>query len=193
MNNEITAIEFSIHYGDVNTNKFIVVQENSFIKITSPHIARSRYNVLFQMVPAIGKPLVFLRNTYNMFNNLPCYFQYVSNRGNLDSEIAYGQILNFSIVIDKNLPEHCLMTHCRWIPGSAFNTTRPIVVSKRMIKNFPLPPKVLCVCSKDSKPDCYTDTIATVYPGQLLTVMFSLNHTMLHSEEEPSYQIIFLV
>ena len=191
LNTEINAIEFSTHYGDVNTNKFIVVQENSFIKITSPHIARFRYNVLLQMWPAIAKPLVFLHNTYNMFNNLPCYFQYVSNRGNLDSEIAHGQILNFSIVIDKTLPEHCLMTHCRWIPGSAFNTTRPVVVSKRMIKNFPLPPKVLCVCSKDSKLNCYTDTLATVYPGQLLTVMFSLNHTMLYSEEESSYQIIF--
>ena len=190
-NNEINAIAFSTDYGDVNTNKFIVVQENSFIKITRPHIARSRYNVLLQMWPAIMKPEVILHNTYNMFNNLPCYFQYVSNRGNLDSEIANGQILNFSIVIDKDLPERCLMTHCRWIPGSAFNTTRPVVVSKKIIKKFPLPPKVLCVCSNDSKPDCYTDTLATVYPGQLLTVMLSLNHTMLYSKQKPSYQSIF--
>ena len=94
-------------------------------------------------------------------------------------------------MIDEELLAHYLTTQCRWIPGSAFNTTRPIVVNKKMIRDFPLPPKVLCVCSNNSKPDCYTDTLATVYPGQLITVMLSLNRTMLYSKQKPSKQIIF--
>ena len=84
LNNKITAIEFSTHYGDVNTNKFIVVQENSFIKITSPHIARSQHEVWWFDIHAPAK--ANLSNLYNSFNNLPCYFQYFSKRGNLDRE-----------------------------------------------------------------------------------------------------------
>ena len=194
LNNEINAIEFSTDYGDINTNKFIIVQENSFIKITRPHIARSLDEIPPEMWKEILKDATYfvpLNNLYNSFNNLPCYFQYFSKRGNLDREIANGKFSNFSIMIDKDLLAHYLTTQCRWIPGSAFNTTRPVVVNKKMIRDFPLPPKVLCVCSKDSKPDCYTDTLATVYPGQLLTAMLSLNHTMMYPKQKPSYQIIF--
>jgi len=78
------------------------------------------------------------------------------------------------------------MTHCRWLPGTAFNTTRPIDVNKKIVKNFHLPLKVLCVCN-DSKQDYYTDTLATVYPGQSITVMLSVNKTLYRLEKPPYF------
>ena len=74
-----------------------------------------------------------------------------------------------------------LMNHCRWLPGSAFSTTKPIDVNKKLIKNFHLPPKVFCVYLNQKK-DCYVYTLATIYPGQTITVMLSVNKTVLGTE-----------
>ena len=87
--------------------------------------------------------------------------------------------LNYSIEIEQSMSFYCLMNHCRWLPGSAFSTTKPVDVNKKFIKNFHLPPKVLCVCLNNHKQDCYIDTLATVYPGQAITVMLSVNETAL--------------
>ena len=174
-NNGINAFIFSNYYGDSNTNMFIVIEENSFINLTNNEGQSPMRGV------TIG-----LKNKYNILDNLPCYFQYVSQKGNLDDEITSGKHLNFSIEIDKDMSVYYLMTHCRWLPGSAFLTSRPIDVNKRFVKNFHLPPKVLCVCINESGQDCYTDTLATVYPGQSITVMLLINETAIYERNKPT-------
>ena len=169
-NTRVSVFTFSTYYGDGNTNMFIVIKENSFINMTNSKGPSQKKEV-------INATTVILQNEYNIFNNLPCFFQYVSQRGNLDTEISNGGHFNVSIEIDKDMQEYYLMTHCRWLPSSAFTTARPIDINKKLIKNFHVPPKVLCFCLNDSKQDCYTDTIATAYPGQSITVtvMLSVN------------------
>lgn len=90
--------------------------------------------------------------------------------------------MNFSIEVDKDFPINYLMTHCRWLPGSAFSTTQPTVVNRKFIKNFHLPPKVLCICNNNNEKDCYTDTLASVHPGQSITVKLSINETILNDQ-----------
>ena len=174
-NNGINAFTFSNYYGDSNTNMFIVIEENSLINLTN-NGGQS----------PMGGVTIGLKNKYNIFDNLPCYFQYVSQKGNLDDEITNGKHLNFSIEIDKDMSVYYLMTHCRWLPGSTFLTSIPIDVNKRFVKNFHLPPKVLFVCINESEQECYTDTLATVYPGQSITVMLLINETAIYERNEPT-------
>ena len=162
----IVAFSFKTDYGDINTNKFIFVKENSFINMTNIRDMRRSPTLTIGM-----------KNSYNYLNNLPCFFQYISQRGNLDNEMKNAKHLNYSIEINQGMP--ILMNHCRWLSGSAFFTTRPIDVNKEIIKNFHLPAKVLCACIKHNKPNCYADTLALVYPGQSVTVSFAVNETIL--------------
>ena len=73
---------------------------------------------------------------YNILYNVPCYFQYISQRGNLDIEIKNRKFLNYSIEMGKDMSIYYLMTHCRWLSGSAFTTTKPIDVNEKFIKSF---------------------------------------------------------
>ena len=164
----VTAFKFSTDYGDVNTNKFVVIKENSFINMTNN---RSPFEILGL---TIG-----VKNKYNILDNLPCYFQYISQKGNLDNEIKSGKHLSYSIEIDQDMPLYYLLNHCRWLPNSAFFATRPVDVNKNIIRNFHLPSKALCVCQNDNKQNCYIDTLASVYPGQSITVLLSVNDTTL--------------
>jgi len=179
-NNRIAVFSFTTDYGDGNTNKFIVIKKNTFINLTNQMIVR------FFTKKRMCSLTIGLKKTYNYLNNLPCYFQYISKRGNFDNKFTNGNDLKYSIEIDKKMSDYYLMTHCRWLPGTAFNTTRPIDVNKKFVKNFHLKSKGLCICLNDSKQDCYNDTSATVYPGQSITVMLLVNKT-LDQLEKPLY------
>ena len=66
--------------------------------------------------------------------------------------------------------------HCRWLPGSAFSSTKPAEINDRLIKSdLPLRyEKLICHCSYNDT-DCYIRTLATVYPGETLSLPLSLN------------------
>ena len=51
---------------------------------------------------------------------------------NLDAEISNRGHLNISIEIDEDITHYYLLTHCRWLPSSAFITARPIDVSNKI-------------------------------------------------------------
>ena len=174
LNNEINVFLFETNYGNDN-NRFVVIKENTFISMNNDNAS------IVQWYISMSIPLT---HHYNIFDNLPCFFQYISQRGNLDNEISYDQHLNFSVEIDNFMQNRYLLNHCRWLPGSAFTAAKPLDVNKRFINNFQLPPKVVCVCSNGGKQDCYVDTLATAYPGQLITVMLSVNKSAIRSSKE---------
>ena len=69
----------------------------------------------------------------------------------------------------NNLP----LTHCSWLPQSAFNTTMPLEVNKKYIKYIDysktidlLPQRVqkkmMCYCKTDSTYDCYQDVVTSI-------------------------------
>ena len=71
-----------------------------------------------------------------------------------------------------------MIAHCRWIPGSAFNSTKTIDVNSRLINSdFSLVyDKLLCYCHNNRKEDCSTDTLAVVFPGQTISLSLMLNY-----------------
>ena len=146
----------------VKENWFIMFRENTLVNISNnryrPQSLLHEMNVLYPL----------------------CYFQFTSERGNLDSDFANGAPLNYSIVINNDSSAdylHQVMTHCYWISKSAFTTTNPFDVYKRFIEtNQPLThERVICLCNNESNQDCHTDLLGTIYPGQIITRKMALS------------------
>ena len=147
-------------------NMFVVIQEHTSLNMSN--------NTL---------PVQRKQEVQNNIFNLPCFFQYVSKRGNLDKEITNNYSLNYSIVFHNDSSIKDLVTiHCTWLPFSAFNVTRPIVVNKHIIEIYPLVPNnIVCFCFNTNYGNCTTAKLAAVYPGQLISTQLSLNKYYLHA------------
>ena len=117
----------------------------------------------------------------------PCYFQYLSDVPLDDQHSSH----NYSILLDdsnKWLAQHIvknlqlLITHCGWLPGSAFKTAMPLKVNSKYIKyvnqsgiynltsKLIVRKKKLCFCYNATSHDCYKDLLDAVYPGQTMTL-----------------------
>ena len=104
-----------------------------------------------------------------------CPLQYISTRGNLDTEFQMGIKLNFSIKFNNN---HLLaisntdLIHCHWHPSSAFQVSSPLHVNRIFIINDnPLTmqhKKEICLCTNKSV-SCYLEEMGPIYPGQILS------------------------
>ena len=144
---------------------YIIIQENTLINITNN--TYSTIDLHHYKIHAISE------------FTAPCYYQYTAKGQNFDK---ITRKLNFSIVFHNDISISILRTaHCRWIPGSAFNGTKPIDINTRLINSdFPLTyayDRLVCYCFYDKNmPDCYIDILATVYPGQTVSVSLGLNY-----------------
>ena len=145
---------------------YIVVQENTLINMTNNEYTTMKIKT----------------HHYGAYTNFvftaPCYYQYTARGKNLDE---YTGKLNFSIVYHNDRSIRTLMiTHCRWIPGSAFNSTKPIDINSRLINSdFPLEyDKLICYCHDDTTVDCSrsTDTLTAIFPGQTISLSLRLHY-----------------
>ena len=151
-----------------DTEKYFTINENTLINVSSNiyKTPTTTDDIKFSFYP-------------------PCYFQFTSDRGNLDDEFKNGSPLNYSIVISNDSSADYLeqaMIHCYWLPGSAFNTTSPYELYKRFVKTDQPPThgRLLCYCTNDSYQDCHTHVLATIYPGQVIRATLALNKHYLH-------------
>ena len=100
---------------------------------------------------------------------------FVVNKGILDVDL------------DKIFPYFtAAIMRCYWLPQSAFSTAIPLDVYKQFIKQSSnskllhlIREKTLCPCRDEKYPDCNTDELDSVYPGQTLAVSFyeNMNYT----------------
>ena len=160
---------------------YITVQQNTLINMTN-----NKYSTLKQVHLHYYKTHAIYEFT------APCYYQYTAKGQNLDK--ITGK-LNFSILFHNDISISILRTaHCRWLPGSAFNTTKPVDINNRLINSDFLfaYDKLVCYCVYDKVPvvDCYSDTLGNVYLGQTVFVLLGLNYQYKHFT--PSVDIIFL-
>ena len=140
----------------VDHTHYIVVQENTLINMTN-----NEYNALSYLN-------LFYYESYSVSNyTAPCYYQYTMPGGqNLNKRIGE---MNFLILFHNDFSIHELMTaHCRWLPGSAFNSTKPVEINDRLIKgDLPmLHLKLICHFSYNNS-DCYIRTLATASGADL--------------------------
>ena len=122
----------------------------------------------------------------------PCFIQYVSsickNNESLDKEFREGKKLNYSIIFNGNIAEMIYYLdrtiYCQWLPSAAFREVDPKTVNERYVhlinQSSDLVMKdhqSLCLCNVSSpkgQPNCYTDELESVYPGQTIVVYFEL-------------------
>ena len=145
---------------------YIVVQENTFINMTNNEYAT---------IKRIKAAHHYGAYTISNFT-APCYYQYTARGNNFDK---FTGEMNFSIVYHNDISIYTVMTsHCRWIPGSAFNSTKPIDINTRLINSdFPLEyDKIICYCHDNNQENCSTDALAAVFPGQTISLSVMLNY-----------------
>ena len=157
---------------------YVIIQENTLINMTN-----NKYNTIKEIVP-------YYYEGFSISNfTAPCYYQYNGEKQNFDK---VTKTLNFSIVYHEDISIHTIIiTHCRWLPGSVFNSTKPIDVNKRLIKSD-IPSayeKLICSCNNAQEnfiitQDCYADTLATAYPGQTkyLSLAFNIKYYLKFKE-----------
>ena len=127
-------------------------------------------------------------------NYPPCFFQYLKfNTTDTNYSITFNRnmgnfFFSISVLLAKFSAKYLLdvveiglpITHCYWLPYSAFNTTIPLDVNEKYVKfinnSDDLPQmntkKLLCYCIDDVNYDCYKDDLGYLYPGQTATVSF---------------------
>ena len=135
---------------------YIIVQENTLINMSN-----NKYNARDERTYSISE------------FTAPCYYQYTAEGQNFDKIIKK---INISVVFHNDASVYSLRAaHCRWLPNSAFNATKPIDINNALIKtDLSLEyKKIVCYCYNSAQDqDCSTETLATVYPGQ--TIFLSL-------------------
>ena len=159
-------IEFSENVISFSSRaSYIIVKEGTLVNMTS-----NNYSIITKTNPHYYDAYLISNFT------LPCYYQYTAEGQNYDQ---FSEKLNFSIVFHNDIFIHTVMTsHCRWLPGSAFNSTKPIDINKRLIESdFLLAyEKLACYCFCNDTQSCYTETLATAYPGQTISLLLALNY-----------------
>ena len=162
---------------------YIIVQENTLINMTN-----NRYSIM-----TLTKSHYYMAYNYTISNfRAPCYYQYTAGEINFDE---LTEKLNFSVVFHNDISIYTLMTaHCRWLPDSAFNTTKPVDINTRLINSdFPLVyDKLICFCHNDETEDCSADTLAVVFPGQTISLSLMLNYLYRTNFREDSKSLDYI-
>jgi len=119
--------------------------------------------------------------TYPLY--LPCYFQFYGNHT--------GSVNTSKIMIAINTDTHQNMKafnfnlrniNCKWNTDSLYYGSNPLEVYsqhfKLLTKNntFQLfDSGLVCICFDRTHPNCYTNTLQSIFPGQTLKLKMSLN------------------
>ena len=158
-------IEFSennVTFNDYIYTNYIIVQENTLINRTNN---------------TYSKISVYYYEDFSISNFIvPCYYQYTAEGQNFDQ---FTEKLNFSIVFHNDIFIYSIMTsHCRWLPSSAFNSTKSMDINNRLIKSDRALAydKLFCYCDNNDTQDCYSETLSTVYPGQTISLSLALHY-----------------
>ena len=171
--------------------KFLNINANSLLFHTELNIIQLKESVVVNISNSTFSAEIFHTNYTTQLDGIPliltpypwCFFQYISDYGNLDQNFTLGTQLNFSIIIYKTVARSLTnfhITHCRWQPNSAFNTTSPLFVNQRFISDYDKWNDIIniqtqrrvCSCSHRNNINCTINIFGPVYPGQ--NAIFSL-------------------
>ena len=120
---------------------------------------------------------------YNRFEHLSSRSLYIK----FMSVIFYTGAKGLSTLdLDKLFPYFtATITHCYWLPQSAFSTAIPLDVNKQYVKQLNnskllhlTRKKNLCLCRDEKHYGCFSDELNPLYPGQTLMVSFYENETL---------------
>jgi len=125
------------------------------------------------------------KNIESLENYPPCYFSvFTVSDDKFDNECIH----NYSVLLwqkDEIFESKTLtnipITHCRWLPGSAFKTAMPLKVNSKYIRyvnwsgqfsasQLITRRKHLCLCNTNVSYDFHKDLLDPLYPGKTMTL-----------------------
>ena len=202
---------FELHNSSISAHGYIEFSENNLGSIIY-HICQREldcfvFSVLGRAVINITSNLIntyfiaeFPKHSSKKIIHPVCYFQYFNVRHYRFHTVEK----NKSIVIQNNkykglTLEHKTpyadsqlhITHCYWLPQSAFNGIIPTDINKQYVRITnnsrqlpkPVQNKTLCYCTNEQHFDCYREDLGFVYPGQTLTIPLHYHHYFVFTVE----------
>jgi len=161
----------SLIHGTASYNIHLV--NNVYINITNNHIKETIFSIM---------------NEENVFYPL-CFFQYyrrgLQNHGNVKQTILMES--NKPGRIFDNVTENI---NCKWDPGSLYYGLNPLDVYKEQFQTAahkypPFNTGLLCYCPDEVEPNCYTNILKPVFPGQTLELYLALNPKVTEEDYAP--------
>ena len=149
---------------------YYLLKEHSVINITN--------NLVYASITTAA--------VYNQHIRQLCYYQFISDRGNLDQEFAKNNTLNYRLLLINNTytaPQYEVdflsCNKCSWLPETAFYSSKScdvfnkvvetnILWANRTIRESAL--SMVCPCSTTDKYDCKEHHLGSLFPGQTLQV-----------------------
>ena len=177
--------EVFIKYGLLHTNEDIFISNNMmFSNIKALNLINGSTHHKVTLVDNALVNITRVKITQTLFSlknrpvllYLPCYFQYQRKQHN-------NQTVSQKIVIDSENIKEVFDTstaniNCRFQQYTEYHGLNPLKVYLKHVKvdyNGTLfNTGFLCYCL-GMKPNCYTNTLGSIYPGQNLTLHVSLN------------------
>jgi len=171
----------------ISTTSAIYLQENTVLNFT----LNTFYHIILPEHPVTDLATDDIKM---------CIIQYISERGNLDTDFWQEKPLNYSVSFTENIMhgfkiQSKQLMHCAWDTSSAFSNSIPFQVNQRFIigNNFTIEEdkKQVCLCTNNGTLHCYNGIVGPFYPGQTVILKFALRSTSLkyaaHIEIKRSY------
>ena len=212
-NSSITVngyIEFSRNYASsiidyyYSSSVIIKVQDNTTILIIHNEI----FKYFTTDIHMVGRNLLDTKYTHPQ-----CFFQYFCDKNldnyihfgkfsitienNVYKNLSFEYIFLYyydrymgienttyhTIMLALTMETTIKITHCYWLPYSAFRTAIPLDVNRQYIQyknnseflQFGGIEKTLCYCNDEENFDCFKDELSPLYPGQTLKASFYTN------------------
>ena len=185
----------------VNHIKFVLIESNAILEYRHSQLllfikGNSSVNIIHNNFIKFA-----IVSVYSIISPYPpCFIQYLNGK---QSDHEYNNT-NYSVTFQANnvtSEQHAYnnlpITHCNWLPQSAFNTTMPLEVNTKYIKYIgssgkldSLPQlsqkKTMCYCNTNTSYDCYKDILDPIYPGQTMTLRLYVDVNSITGFESPN-------
>ena len=194
-NNATVFHNMIVKYGLLQTNEDIYISHNvTFSNITASSLINGSLNHKINLVDDAHVNIINISTAENIFtlNNgvilfYPlCYFQY---QRTLHTNWTVSQkVVIVSKSINKIFDTSTSNINCKFSQNTMYHGLNPLNVYLQHIeikhKDKLFDTGFLCYC-QDMQPNCHTNTLGSVYPGQNLILQVSLNPKIILNEVMP--------
>ena len=128
-----------------------------------------------------------------------CHFQYykeqIKGKNKLNQRVSRMPLIltdssnNISKIFDENIGN----INCKWDPKSLYYGSNPLKIyeqsiqleNKRIDNGYEFDTGLLCHCHNGTQPNCITNTLGPLYPGQSLNFYLALNSKVTNQSSVP--------
>ena len=187
-NSDITIYNY-VQYSNVTASELITgstqtninLIENSYVYITNNYLGGS----LFQLQSSKAYSYPF------------CRFQYYKEQIKGENKPHHTKIplifVDSNNNISKTLNENMKNVNCKWDPKSLYYGANPLKIYEHSVRlennemdnDNEFDTGLLCYCHNDKQPNCITNTLGPLYPGQSLNFFLALNSKITNSSSVP--------